>query len=122
MSDASLLWGGDLYPSAVGDVSVVSDGVLGQQRLLRRLLTNPGDYLWHPTYGGGLGQFVGKPCSVADVKASIRSQIFQESLVARLPEPQIDVQLSRDGSVYVQISYVEVSTGSSQVLSFSMSA
>ena len=32
--------------SSSGDISVVSGPLLGQQRVLRRLLTNPGDYIW----------------------------------------------------------------------------
>ena len=121
MTDASLLWGTDLDPSPVGDIAVVNDAALGQQRLLRRLLTNPGDYLWQPSYGAGLGQFVGRPYDVSDVKAAIRSQIFQEKIVARTPEPKIDAEVSQDGTVYVKITYVESTSGSSQLLSFSVS-
>jgi hypothetical protein len=45
-----------------------------------------------------------------------------EATVARLPEPAIDVQSVQDGSVFVQIQYVDSTTGSTQVLSFSVSA
>ena len=95
---------------------------LDQQRVLRRLLTNPGDYIWHLQYGAGLAQFVGKPCDVAAINATIRSQIFMEPSVARLPEPVIEVQNDQNGSVYVYIRYVDAGTGATQVLAFTVSA
>jgi len=122
MSDAALLWGGDLSAGPTGDIAVAAGTALGQQRVLRRLLTNPGDYIWQPSYGAGLAQFVGQPCDVAAIRSVIRSQIFMEASVARLPEPAIDVQSVQDGSVFVQIQYVDSTAGSTQVLSFSVSA
>ncbi len=120
MQDAALLWGQDLGASSIGDIALVSGTALQQQRVLRRLLTNPGDYIWNPAYGAGLAQFVGTPCNVAAIRATIRSQIFMESSVARLPEPVIDVSSASDGSVYVQIRYVDSASSSTQVLSFSV--
>ncbi len=122
MSDANLFWGGDLSASLTGDLATVSAELLGQQRVLRRLLTNPGDYLWQPTYGAGLGLFIGKPCNVLEIRSAIRSQIFQESVVARSPEPSIAVESADDGSIYVQINYVDSASGESQLLTFSVSA
>ena len=120
MQDAALLWAQDLGASSIGDVALATGTALGQQRVLRRLLTNPGDYVWNPTYGAGLAQFVGAPCDVAAIRATIRSQIFMEASVARLPEPVFDVSSASDGSVYVQIRYVDSASGSTQVLSFSV--
>jgi hypothetical protein len=122
MQDAALLWGGDLSASPTGDIALVGGTTLGQQRVLRRLLTNPGDYIWHLQYGAGLAQFVGKTCDVAAINAAIRSQIFMESSVARLPEPVIDVQNAQNGSVYVYIRYVDAQTTATQVLAFSVGA
>jgi hypothetical protein len=122
MQDAALLWGGDLSADLTGDLLLVGSTTLGQQRVLRRLLTNPGDYIWHLQYGAGLAQFVGAPCNVAAINATIRSQIFMESSVSRLPEPVIDVQNDQNGSVYVYIRYVDSGTGATQVLAFSVSA
>lgn len=121
MQDATLLWGGDLSAGPTGDLALATGTALGQQRVLRRLLTNPGDYIWQLQYGAGLAQFVGAPCNIAAIKAAIRSQIFMESAVARLPEPLIDVQSAQDGSVYVYIRYVDATDSTTQVLSFSVS-
>jgi len=120
MQDTSLIWSQDLATGNTGDLALVSGTVLGQQRVLRRLLTNPGDYVWHPDYGAGLARFVGSPADVAAIRAVVRSQIFMEPAVARLPEPVIDVRSTGDGSVYVQVRYVDAAIGSTQVLSFSV--
>jgi phage baseplate assembly protein W len=121
MPDAALLWGQDLTGSPSGDIAVVSGSQLGQQRVLRRLMTNPGDYIWHADYGAGLAQFIGATCNIPQIKAAVRSQIFMESAVARTPEPVIDVRGSADGSLYVHIRYVDAPSGLSQTLSFSVS-
>jgi phage baseplate assembly protein W len=120
MPDLSHLYGGDLTIAAGGDLATVTATILGQQRVLRRLLTNPGDYLWNASYGAGLAQFVGQPASAARIRSVIRSQIFQEAVVARTPEPVIDVQVSASGSVTALVSYADSTTGETQVLSFSV--
>ena len=122
MQDAALLWGEDLLPGSTGDIGLANGISLGQQRILRRLLTNPGDYIWHPAYGAGLGQFIGDPSNTAAIRSCIRSQIFMEASVSRLPEPVIDVQATSNGSVFVEIRYVDATVNATQVLSFSVSA
>jgi len=46
MSDISHLWGNDLTIGPTGDLAVASNDGLTQQRVLRRLLTSVGDYIW----------------------------------------------------------------------------
>ena len=122
MPDLSHLYGGDLTVAAGGDLATVDATALGQQRVLRRLLTNPGDYLWNPAYGAGLGQFVGQPANAARIRSVIRSQIFQEAAVARSPEPTIDVAVAPTGAVTVAILYADAATGASQSLTFTVGA
>jgi phage baseplate assembly protein W len=123
MYDLALQWGSDLTIGPTGDLALVSGSLLGQQRVLRRLMTNPGDYIWQLDYGAGLAQFIGRPSNISQIEAVIRSQIFKESAVARTPEPTITVQLGSSGgtgTVYVQILYVDAPSGQTQVLSFSI--
>ena len=125
MADISHQWGTDLTIGATGDLVTAMDAVLGQQRVLRRLLTNPGDYLWQPNYGAGLARFIGQPGNALQIGAVIRSQIFKEAAVARTPEPVIDVSFGSagaPGTVYVHIRYVDADSGQTQILSFSVSA
>jgi phage baseplate assembly protein W len=123
MVDAAHLWGSDLIVSPTGDIGTASGGLLGQQRVLRRLLTNPGEYIWHLDYGAGLARFIGQPINTLQITAVIRSQIFKESVVARRPEPIIDVQTwsaGGNGVVYVHIRYVDADSTQTQVLSFTV--
>jgi phage baseplate assembly protein W len=120
MADIWHQFGSDLMVSATGDLMAVSGPTEGQQRVLRRLLTNAGDYIWQLDYGAGLAQFVGSPAGVAQIRAVVRSQIFKESAVARTPEPVIDVQSDAVGTVYVHVRYADANTGNTQILSFSV--
>jgi hypothetical protein len=46
MSDLAHQWGSDLEFGPTGDLAVLGGSALGQQRVLRRLLTSPLDYIW----------------------------------------------------------------------------
>lgn len=125
MPDLAHQWGSDFLISSAGDIASVTGPLLGQQRILRRLLTNPGDYIWRLDYGAGLARFIGQPVSPLQIRAVVRSQVFKESAVARQPEPIIDVQLAPgggNGTVYVDIRYVDADSGQTQVISFSVSS
>lgn len=120
MNDINHVFGGDLGFSASGDLAVASADEQVRQRLLRRLLTNPGDYLWQPDYGAGLAQFIGKPATVAAVTTLIRAQLALETAVAASPAPEIAVTLLGDG-LDVSIRYSNAS-GVGQQLAFIVSA
>ena len=124
MNDIFHVWDSDLTTSATGDLAIVFGSTWGQQRVLRRLLTNPGDYIWHMDYGAGLAGFVGTPANETQVMATIRSQIFQEAAVSQTPDPMINVQISPAGAlstVYVDIRYTDSRTNETQMLTFSVS-
>jgi hypothetical protein len=125
MSDIAHQWGSDLEFGSTGDLAAVTGPTLGQQRVLRRLLTNLLDYIWQPTYGAGLAGFIGQPANSLQIRATIRSQIFKESAVSQNPEPTIDVTVSPGGTtgdVYAYILYVDAQTSQTQVLTFSVSS
>jgi hypothetical protein len=124
MADIAHQWGSDLGFGPTGDLAVVAGSALGQQRVLRHLLTNLLDYIWQPAYGAGLAGFIGQPANILQIRSTIRSQIFKESAVAQNPEPTIEVTLCPGGAagdVYVYILYVDAQTGQTQVLTFSVS-
>lgn len=118
MPDLSHEFGADIAAGPGGDLALAADAALGRQRLLRRLLTNPGDYIWQPDYGAGLGRFVGQPAAAARIRAVVRSQVFRERSVARTPEPAIEVQAGEDGRVFVSIRYADADSGETLGLSF----
>ena len=122
LPDIDLEWGGDLGVSSIGDLLVSSESVSLQQRLCRRLLTNPGDYIWNLDYGGGLPKFIGSPASAANIEAVIRAQIQLESSILQSPSPQITTILSdvANGYFTTTIKYTDPSTQHPSVLNISL--
>ncbi len=120
MADLQMAWSGDVSSSATGDLATASGPALGTQRVLRRLLTNPGDYIWHPSYGAGLARFVGQPADPAGIQALIRSQMLLEAAVAAVPEPVILVQSDPGGSLSVQIRYADAETAEARALNIEL--
>ena len=124
LNDIDHYWGNDINVSPAGDLGVVSGVTRGQQRILRRLLTNPGDafgppdYPAHPDYGAGLPRQVGTT-DLAGIKALIRGQMLLEDSVARLPEPVITVTPITSG-VSVAIRYTDAESRTPATLSFNV--
>lgn len=120
MPDLEMTWSGDLSLSPTGDLAIANEPSLGTERVLRRLMTNPGDYIWNPDYGAGLAHFVGRPVETAGVEALIRAQMALEPAVAQIPEPVITVSSDVTGRLYVQIRYADSTTAVSSALSVSV--
>ena len=114
-------WGGDLSAGPGGDINATPVQANIHQRLVRRLLTNPGDYIWHTNYGAGLGAYVGRPTSAGRIKSAILNQIQFEPLVAETPAPAVQFNQSATGTfatdaVTVQYQVAGTSAGNSVVL------
>lgn len=109
-------FGNDISLSPSGDIATVDGSEQTKQRILRRLLTNPGDYIFQLNYGAGLGRFVGQPVNAPEIEAIIRAQIALEATVAAIPEPVITVVDNRDGSVFTTITYAEAPSGNTQTI------
>lgn len=113
--------GADLQASATGDLQPSTNTLRGQQRVLRRLLTNPGDYIFHPTYGAGLPAYVGRVANVGEIRALVRGQMRLEAAVAQTPAPTINVTpiAGADGGGFsITIQYVDAATGAPVTLAF----
>ncbi len=119
MNDISLFFGGDLSTSATLDILVASGSQATQQRILRRLLTNPGDYIFHPEYGAGIGAMVGETADIARIRGAIRGQMLMEAGVSHNPEPTVTVS-PIDGGVFCDIRYVDADTGVQSILTFNL--
>lgn len=121
MADLRLEWAGDLSISSTGDLALVVDPQLGTQRVIRRLMTNPDDYVWHAEYGAGLGQFVGQATDPAAIKATIRSQMSLEAAVSQIVEPLIAVSSDPTGSYYLEIQYQDSATAQASPMTIELS-
>ena len=117
MADIAHDFGGDIVFAPNGDVALAAGPVLTRQRVLRRLLTNPGDYIWDVNYGAGLGAMVGQPAYTDRIAAIVRAQMFQEASVARNPLPVVSVAASAGtGMVRMSVAYVDVTDQTAQNL------
>lgn len=129
MADAAHYFSGDLQVDATGDLLVADSVLESQQRILRRLLTNPtqydangnvlasGDYIWQPGYGAGLPAQIGLPLNEPELDALITTQMFLEQSVVQSPAPQVITDLIPNG-IKVQIQYVEADSAQPATLSF----
>ena len=128
LNDLYHFWSTDLSTDNSGDLLTVSGALLGQQRILRRLMTNPGntatgvaaDYLAQPTYGAGLPGYIGQLINEEAISALILSQLQQESVVSQSPAPTVSIsQTPTDLSAFtVSIRYTDSTTNTSQILAF----
>lgn len=117
MTDVFHWIGADLRVGARGDLLAAEATDAANQRIVRRLLTNPGAYVWHPEYGAGLGRLVGTSASSEQVRALIRQHVLLEPAVSQQPPPDITVQQIRDG-MSVRIVYTEAPTGEQRTVGF----
>ena len=115
MFDINHTFGGDLAVDVSGDLATASGSALGQQRVLRRLLTNGGDYIWQLTYGAGLPSMIGMPADAAAIAGLVRSQIFLEGAVGQTPTPVIDVE-TQGSIVSLQITYTDARDTTTQAI------
>lgn len=116
LCDLALTFGGDLSLDATGDLLVSAGTQLGQDRIYRRLLTNPGAYLWWLPYGAGLARFLGQPTAPRRIAAVTRTQIALETSVASVPPPQITITTRKDSVTILNIQYADATTGAQQLL------
>lgn len=116
MVDLTLTFGGDLALSATGDLGLASDVALTEQRVLRRMLTNPGDYIWQLPYGGGLASYVGVAGMSARIAADARAQLKLEARVAQSPTPKISASENPSSGVVLSILYADAVNGQNQIL------
>lgn len=115
-------FGNDLMLSGAGDLIATSGSTLSNQRIIRRLLTNPGDYIWEPTYGAGLGRYIGQlntPDTYNQIKAVITSQMYLETSVSQTPPPIITLT-GLPNELQGSITYTEVISGQQIVVTFNI--
>ena len=117
MADIAHLVGSDLSVGPTGDLATVDLTDWTQQRVLRRLLTNAGGYIWQLDYGAGLPAMVGATVSAQQIAAIIRRQIGLETAVASYPEPKVVLEVDQNETVFATVTYDDLQTGTSQIFS-----
>lgn len=113
------VWGEDLVLSANGGLLLVDGSEAVRQRVIRRLLTNSRDLLFHLDYGAGLPAKVGETTRVANLEAVVRSQILREAGVAQDPPPEVVVTEIFAGAI-VNVTYTDAATGAPVPIGFTV--
>lgn len=75
------------------------------QRIIRRLLTDPGEWIPFPNYGAGLRRFVNETLDnilILKIKNIILGQLLQEPDVSENPPPSVAMSLVNNG-LYVAV-------------------
>lgn len=120
MADIFHDWGNDLALSPSGDLRPVDQTKRGEQRIIRRLMTNLSTYIWHPDYGASVPKRIGGPLDLGLIEGIVRGQIYLEPAVSRDPIPRIIAQKIPDG-VFIRILYTDAETGQQLDLAFDVS-
>ncbi len=123
IADLRHTWGGDLEAGPAGDLALMAGSPAVSQRVLRRLLTGKGDYIWSPTYGAGLPGYVGRPTASGQIEATVRSQMLLEPAVARFPSPSVTITDQPEtglGVFELLIRYQDAATSQDASLSVAM--
>jgi hypothetical protein len=120
LQDVGHYWGSDTQLTPTGDLARADNLARSQQRVLRRLMTNPGDYYWHPTYGAGLPAKIGQILDLAEIRAVIRTQMQLEASVSKADPIRVDVAQISDG-VSVALAYTALPDRQPVTLSFDVS-
>lgn len=112
-NDLAHTWGQDIEIDSSGDLRLVRSSDLTRERVIRRLLTSPGDYIWSLSYGAGLSRIIGTPVDTRAVEAMIRLQMRSEQSVQTSPPPVVkkagDTRQNSD-TLALSIQYVESGT------------
>jgi phage baseplate assembly protein W len=119
MADISLPWGGDVDVDETGDILIADGPTEIAQRVIRRILTNPAirllngqissdcDYIFAPTYGGGVRVFVDAPMSTSilnTIKSMVSDQLSREDAVDVTIDPTVALTTMTNG-IRLNISF-----------------
>lgn len=107
-------YGLDIQFSAAGDDASASAILEINQLIVRELMTNPGDYIFAPEYGAGLGQYIGKALSsdkLSTLTAIITAIVLKQPAVQKTPGPTITFQSDATGILSTQILYIYAPSG-----------
>ena len=111
MPDLAHVFGSDLSVALTGDLATVDTDTWTQQRILRRLLTNLGGYIWQPGYGGGLPAMIGTPVSLGQIQGIVTTQMALETAVDQTQPITVTVVTNNAGTVSLTVAYTDAASG-----------
>lgn len=111
MADLACPWKGDFDLTPDGDLATVDGNDMVEQAVVRRLMTATKGYVWHPEYGAGLPERIGRVAVARNIRSVVLSQIGLEATVSRVPLPTVTVTASAAGLFAIAITYTSAVTG-----------
>jgi hypothetical protein len=111
MPDLSHSFGADLSVSGTGDLATADGSTWTQQRIIRRLCTNQGAYLWQLIYGAGLPARIGDPVTLAQIQSLVQEQMTMEAGVDQSQPVTVAGTTDNLGTVRLTISYTDAASG-----------
>lgn len=102
----------DYVVTAAGDLEVVTGREALRQSLLRRYVTNPGEWPTLPEYGAGVRMYVkakNTPAVRAELESALRAQTMRDPRVQSVTSAVVE-QLD-DGSDGIKVSVIVVPKG-----------
>lgn len=112
--------GNDLQLNASNDLAFVFDTDETNQRIMRRLFTNKGTYIWNPTWGASIPWTIGETLSVAAYKQivnDVTAAVLEDKDVAQDPAPEITLDTTDNGLICF-IRYYNTSSDKHDTISF----
>ena len=123
-------WGGDLKIAPNGGVLSVNGWDEARQSTVRAVLTNPAgtlpsgtvvppDYVFEPTYGAGIGLYVGQDMTssqVAELQAKISEVVLTQEFVDQAVAPTVTVQNAVNGGQLISVAMRLVNNQSGTIL------
>jgi len=112
--------GSDLKLNSSNDLAFVFDTDETNQRIMRRLFTNKGSYIWNPTWGASIPWKIGEPLSVEEytqIKNDVTAAVLEDDNVAHDPAPEITLEIINNGLV-CYIRYYNTSSDKHDTISF----
>lgn len=120
--DVDHWYGDDVQLSSKNDLNPVISSDKTTQRIIRRLMTNPGAYVWHLDYGAGILEHVGDTmANLGIIEGLCVAQVQLEHGVASQPPPAVAFEMNGD-MLTVKVEYTDQDTNSRQFLSFTVDA
>lgn len=115
--------GNDIQLDSTNDLQLVFDTNETNQRIMRRLFTNKGGYIWNSKWGASIPWKIGEPFSqevYQDIIKEVKAAVLEDDDVAKDPPPVIQIETVFNG-IICYIRYYNLASNEHDTVSLRMS-